>query len=229
MSEAEKQLVAKRYVNARIFTKGRYTALTNKHNSAVVVKYNTSMSNNREMLKEIWHWWLDSDSGPENLQHRTTLSRVIEARSYCTLDAIHKGLENDDVHSFTVIIDSSERDSRSHTPVIVLYSKGNDVHAKLWADTVVAGKKGKDQAVYLYNCFNDLVRPKWQSIIYDTTGSNTSKRKGLKAKAEALLERPLFEILCFLHVIALAQLDFTTTICGKVPKLQSGAQRQNSE
>jgi hypothetical protein len=81
--EQTKQL-AIRYVNSRIFLNGEYTEGTNRWNPQLVIKRGVSLNMNKGLLQDIYKWWLDEDGEPAHLQHRTTVSRVINARSDIT-------------------------------------------------------------------------------------------------------------------------------------------------
>jgi len=135
---------------------------------------------------------------------------------------LHLEFKDDSVASFGVSIDASARNTENHTPILVTYTKDCQVHAKLWANSVDAGESGDDQSKFLIDQFSDVLHT-WKAVEYDTTGSNTGEKKGLRSRAQAQLEWPLTELLCFLHAIALPQVDFANIICGKIPKLQSGA------
>ena len=222
LTQKQRCLVAKRWVNSRIYDCG-YTAKTNKYNPQIICKFNTAMNTNKELLQTMWRWWLDEDSAPDRLQHRTTLSRIIKARSGCTLDLEHQKLNDASVTSFVALSDASERDSETNTAILVSYTGDGEVCAILWDNSIYAGKTGADMAKYLIQSFGPHLLPKWEGVSYDTTAANTGKQTGLKAVAERELDKQLFEVLCFLHSTALAQADFTTVLCGKTPRLQSGA------
>jgi hypothetical protein len=130
LTPAQRQRVAKQWVGSRIYDKG-YTEGTNKYNPQIILKFNTSLSTNKEMLQTLWHWWLDEDSVPDRLQHRTHLSRVIKGRADLTLSLAQDWLSDPDIASFVCLIDASERAGETFTPVLVTFSSKSDVHAML--------------------------------------------------------------------------------------------------
>ena len=117
LNAEDEKAVSKRYVHSRIFNSalGEYTELTNKYNPKTVIKRGVSLNMNASLLQDIYHWWLDEDSKAPHLQHRTTLSAIINARSKITFKTLHLESEDDSVAPFGVIIDAPARNNENHT------------------------------------------------------------------------------------------------------------------
>ena len=52
LTSAQKQRVAKQWVGSRIYSRG-YTERANKYNPQIILKFNTSLSTNKEMLQTL--------------------------------------------------------------------------------------------------------------------------------------------------------------------------------
>ena len=231
LSGAERLTIVKSHINSRIYDRANqcYTSQTNKFNPAICTDDGLSMNRNRPMLEKVWEWWVEEATKPDRLQHRTTLSRAIVARSDVTLRQLHQKLESPEVESFCAIIDSSERSSRNHTSVAITFVMKHLAEADFYQDSVCAGKTGKDMADFLVSIFAPSVRHKFKAIEYDTTASNTGAKAGLRVLLEGKLGWQLLEVLCIIHVGAMAMCDLCAVLFGGKPsKLKSGA-KQNPE
>ena len=179
----------------------------------------------RDMLGTVYRWWVDTDSLPERLPHRTTLSRMTVARYALLKDNQLLDLSNAAIISICLTIDGSKRQKPNHDPTGCTYTDPRDgtVNVRLLGDTVKAGKSGASQAAYIHSSLTDAILAKADTIIYDTTSSNTGKNHGLGAELEQLLDHEMGQVECLQHVGSLAQVAFAVRLCGPTPSLHTWA------
>jgi hypothetical protein len=133
---------------------------------------------------QVWRYWIDEESKPKRLQHRTTLTRHTVARCSILKDDKLSWLMADSITSVCSLNDGSKRQKQDHGPLALTLTDTEtcSVHAIVLSDSVTAGKKGNSQANHIFNSMPEAVRHKFKAMVYDTTSSNTGSKAGLRAE-----------------------------------------------
>ena len=174
---------------------------------------------------QVWRYWIDEESKPKRLQHRTTLTRHTVARCSILKDDKLSWLMADSITSVCSLNDGSKRQKQDHGPLALTLTDTEtcSVHAIVLPDSVTAGKKGNSQANHIFNSMPEAVRHKFKAMVYATTSSNTGSKAGLRAELQRKLRRKIMEMRCFQHVWSLVMVSFGIRLNGATPSLHTGS------